>query len=97
MILVTGCVFVFIKLHITAQSGPVIQVILCHSRVCFVIPFGWASGLWTHQPGPQEEQGHTGFLQLPSAVLALMFISRRIQPSPRAVPNENDYFEIRNL
>ena len=25
------CVSVFIKLHITAQSGPVILVILCHS------------------------------------------------------------------
>ena len=27
-------VCVFIKLHITAQSGPVIRVILCHSYVC---------------------------------------------------------------
>ena len=26
------CVFVFIKLHITAQSGPVILVILCQSH-----------------------------------------------------------------
>ena len=26
------CVYVFIKLHITAQSGPVILVILCHSH-----------------------------------------------------------------
>ena len=26
------CVCVFIKLHITAQSGLVILVILCHSR-----------------------------------------------------------------
>ena len=26
------CVCIFIKLHITAQSGPVILVILCHSR-----------------------------------------------------------------
>ena len=25
-------VCIFIKLHITAQSGPVIRVILCHSR-----------------------------------------------------------------
>ena len=29
---VTVCVCVFIKLHITAQSGPVILVILCHSH-----------------------------------------------------------------
>ena len=27
-----GCVCVFIKLHITAQSGPVILAILCHSH-----------------------------------------------------------------
>ena len=27
-----GCVCIFIKLHITAQSGPVILVILCHSH-----------------------------------------------------------------
>ena len=27
------CVCVFIKLHITAQSGPVILVILCHSQI----------------------------------------------------------------
>ena len=26
------CVCVFIELHITAQSGPVVLVILCHSR-----------------------------------------------------------------
>ena len=29
---VVVCVCVFIKLHIIAQSGPVILVILCHSR-----------------------------------------------------------------
>ena len=36
MILITHvCVCVFIKLHITTQSGPVILVILCHSQcVC---------------------------------------------------------------
>ena len=29
---VVACVCVFIKLHIITQSGPVILVILCHSR-----------------------------------------------------------------
>ena len=28
------CLSVFVKLHITPQSGPVILVILCHSHVC---------------------------------------------------------------
>ena len=31
------CVCVFIKLHITAQSGPVILVILCHVCVCVCV------------------------------------------------------------
>ena len=29
--------YVFIKLHITTQSGPVILVILCHSYVCMYV------------------------------------------------------------
>ena len=33
MILVTVCVCVFIKLHITAQFGPAILSILCHSHL----------------------------------------------------------------
>ena len=28
-----------------------------------------------------QEEGHTGFLHLPSTVLALFFLARRIQPS----------------
>ena len=37
---------------------------------------------WTYQPGShRQEEGHTGFLiQLPSAVRALTFLARRIQP-----------------
>ena len=30
--------------------------------------------------GVTQEEGHTGFIHLPSAVLALIFIARRIQP-----------------
>ena len=36
MILVRG-VCGFIELHITAQSGPVILVIICHSCVCVCV------------------------------------------------------------
>ena len=32
ILVVCVCVRVFIKVHITAQSGPVILVILCHSH-----------------------------------------------------------------
>ena len=31
------CMYVFIKLHLTTQSGPVILVILCHSHVCMYV------------------------------------------------------------
>ena len=40
----------------------------------------WTSGLWTYQSGShRQEECHTGFLHLPSAVLALIFIARRVQ------------------
>ena len=35
-----------------------------------------------------QEKGHSGFLHLSSAVLALMFIARRIQPSLSLVDRE---------
>ena len=53
--------------------------------VCFVFSSNlfWTSGLWTYQPG------HTGFLiHLPSAVLALIFPARRIQPFLSLVDRE---------
>ena len=38
MMLVTVCVYVcIIELHLTAQSGPVNLVILCHSHVCVCV------------------------------------------------------------
>ena len=82
------CVCVFIKLHITAQSGLVILVILCHSRwssqggindmcvcVCSFYLF-WTSGLWTYQP-----RSH-GISHPPSFCGACLKFSRerRIQP-----------------
>ena len=36
----------------------------------------------------RTSRGHTGFLHLPSAVLALVFIARRIQPSLSLVDRE---------
>ena len=58
-----------------------------------VIPLFWTSGLWTYQPGSHrrkvtQEEGHTGLLHLPSAVLALIFIARTIQPFLSLVDRE---------
>ena len=38
--------------------------------------------------GVAQEEGHTGFFHLVSAVLALIFIARRIQPSLSLVDRE---------
>ena len=50
----------------------------------------WTSELVEAPAGVTQEEGHTGFLRLPScaAVLALIFISRMIQPSLFLVDRE---------
>ena len=57
-------------------------------RAC-VISFHlfWTSGLWTYQPGTQEG-GNTVFFHLPSAVFALIFLARRIEPFLSLVDRE---------
>ena len=80
---------VFIKLHITAQSGLVILVILCHidppkggsmilatkTCVCF-FPF-----ILDIKFVERTSRGYTEFFfHLLSAVRALIFLARRIQP-----------------
>ena len=56
----------------------------------------WTSGLWTYQPGSHrrkvtQEEGHTGFLRLSSAVFALTFIARRIQLFPFLIEREDEF------
>ena len=46
-----------------------------------IIPFILDVRLMDAPAGVTHEEGYTGFLRLPSAVLALIFIARRIQPS----------------
>ena len=41
--------------------------------------------------GVTQDEGHTGFLHLPSAVLALIFIARRIQPFLSLVEREVEF------
>ena len=48
--------------------------------VCVVIPFILDVSLVDVPAGVTQEEGHTGFLHLPSAVLALIFLARRIHP-----------------
>ena len=46
--------------------------------VCVVIPFILDVRLVDVPAGVTQEEGYTGFVHLPSAVLALIFIARRI-------------------
>ena len=88
------CVCVFIKLHITAQSGPVIYsfyATVCNPPgVCvFSSHLFWTSSSLDVPAGVTKEEGHTGFLiHLPSAVHAFVFLARRIQPFLSLVDRE---------
>ena len=93
---------VFIKVHIAAQSGPVILVILCHSHyssqargdacVCVFFPFVLDSRLVDVPAGVTQEEGHTGFLiHLPSAVLASIRLARKIQAFLSLVDREVEF------
>ena len=59
--------------------------------VCVVIPF--ILDVWpVNVPaGVTQEEGYTGFLHLPFAVLALTFLARRIQPFLSLVDREAEF------
>ena len=58
-------------LHPKKYSFTVLCVCVC---MCVVIPF-----ILDAPAGVTQREGHTGFLHLPSAVLTLIFLARRIQ------------------
>ena len=64
---------------LATESLKVSFVVLC---VCVfvVIPFILDVRMVDVPAGVTQEEGHTGFIHLPSAVLALVFLARRIQP-----------------
>ena len=66
---------------------------------CFVFsshPF-WTSSSLDVPAGVTQEEGHTGFLiHLPSAVRALIFVARRIQPFLSLVDREVEFCVLTN-
>ena len=56
--------------------------VLCVCVVCVVIPFIMDVRLMDAPAEVTHDEGHTGFLHLPSAVIALILIARRIQQHP---------------
>ena len=59
--------------------------------MCVVISFILDVRLVDAAAGVTQEKGHTGFLHLPSALLALIFLARRIQPSLSLVDREVEF------
>ena len=59
------------------QTAVLYTVLVC----CVIIPFILDVRLVDAPAGVTQGEGHTDFLHLPSAVLALIFIARMIQPS----------------
>ena len=68
-------------------------------HVCVVFsshPF-WTSSSLDVPAGVTQEEGHTGFLiHLPSAVRALIFVARRIQPFLSLVDREVEFCVLTN-
>ena len=70
---------------------------LSYVCVCVLIPFIQDVRLVDVPAGVTQEEGHTGFLiHLPSAVLTLTFLARRIQPFLSLVDHEAEFCVLTN-
>ena len=64
---------------------------------CFSSHPFWTSSSLDVPAGVTQEEGHTGFLiHLPSAVRALIFVARRIQPFLSLVDREVEFCVLTN-
>ena len=85
----------FLKKNLNAPRPSVCLVSLC---VCVFSshPF-WTSSSLDVPAGVTQEEGHTGFLiHPPSAVRALIFVARRIQPFLSLVDREVEFCVLTN-
>ena len=67
-----------------------------HMCVCVDIPFILDVRLVDVPAGVTQKEGHTGFLHLPSAVLALIFLAGRIQLFLSFVDREVEFCVLMN-
>ena len=77
-----------------------LYVIVLIGTLCVCVfsshPF-WTSSSLDVPAGVTQEEGHTGFLiHLPSAVRALIFVARRIQPFLSLVDREVEFCVLTN-
>ena len=79
--------------HIFLSNPTDLAVFVC---VFSSHPF-WTSSSLDVPAGVTQEEGHTGFLiHLPSAVRALIFVARRIQPFLSLVDREVEFCVLTN-
>ena len=71
-------------------------VLLIYGTIVVVLPLILDVRLVDSPAGATQEEGHTGFLHLPSVVLALTLIARRIQPSLSLVDREVEFRVLTN-
>ena len=60
--------------------------------LCVAIPFILDVRLVDAPAGVTQQEGHTRFIHLPSAVLGLLLIARRIQPSLSLVGRKVEFY-----
>ena len=81
------------------SNNDIVLVFMPSSELVFVFsshPF-WTSSSLDVPAGVTQEEGHTGFLiHLPSAVRALIFVARRIQPFLSLVDREVEFCVLTN-
>ena len=94
--------FSLLILHTQAESGAYSRDFSQFSLRCVCVcvfsshPF-WTSSSLDVPAGVTQEEGHTGFLiHLPSAVRALIFVARRIQPFLSLVDREVEFCVLTN-
>ena len=83
----------------TRQRGHVCVCVYLLNCVCVCVLSShlfWTSGFFDVPVGVTQEKGHTGFLRLPSAVLALTLLARRIQPFLSLVDREVEFCALTN-
>ena len=95
-------IFRYRSLSLSPPFTMMVEVVDIKLNVCVCVcvfsshPF-WTSSSLDVPAGVTQEEGHTGFLiHLPSAVRALIFVARRIQPFLSLVDREVEFCVLTN-
>ena len=101
-VILENCTITFCYTYLTKDQHPpsnlvVYSTIQCSTTMCVCVCVFSSHSFWTSSSldvpaGVTQEEGHTGFLiHLPSAVRALIFLARRVQPFLSLVDREVEF------